>query len=476
MNDYAKHYDVSNIADSAASFFYLNKATSLKGIENYDEALLTINEFIEMCNRENMDSPNAHLLQGGILFAKEDYLNSIVSYSYSEEVFGDQEKKKNASSLKEYTYQKIKTEFINIPYHKRKTIFMMENVVNIPTNDLRILKHNDVPYKIYFPIGHPHMNEVYTCHPLKNDFYIPINGFQEELFYDRVNEFTYLLQCLGATRIEISSAKAVSTHQNDFLESQKSLESDTKLYGVNVERKNQSTSSNSNESSIKIDKVQTFSPSKAPFTPENLVWFKTELSWQRLANQRLGGNINQHQETISSIQNEFVSNHEIINIKAGVKVALAKVNVSGSKDYEINTNRNSKFEWKISVDFANVEDLHLSNVDPNISKVIHENMARYKEDVQLMLDDDQIIDDQERKVLNKKILKYGLSPEEANIVETELLIKHYSKEERHYIEQINELLEDGPISEAEQKIPERYANKYNISNDRRLTINSIYIK
>lgn len=476
LTDYSNRYNVSNINDSETSFYYLNKAISLKGVEDYDVALSTINEFIGLCDGENQNSPNAYIIQGGILFAKGDYLDSIACYSYSEEIFEDQENKRNAFSLKEYTYQKIKTEFVNIPYHKRKAIFITENIVNIPTNDLRVLKYNDVPNEIYFPIGHPYKNEVYACHPLKNNFYLPLNGFQEELFYDRVNEFTYLLQCLGATKIEISSAKEVSSNKIDSLEFQQNFELDTKFHGVNLERKKQSVSNNSNDSSIRIDKIQTFSPSKAPFIPESLVWFKTELSWQRLANQRLNGNINQHQETISSIQTEFISNHEINNIKAGVKVALAKVNFSNSNDYEININKNSKFEWRIFVDFANVEGLNLSDIDPSISKAIQNNMARYKEDVQLMLDDDQIIDDEERKILNKKILKYGLSPEEASIVESELLVKHYSKEELHYIDQVKEMVEEGPISDSKQKILERYAEKYNISNERRIAINSNYIK
>ena len=61
-----------------------------------------------------------------------------------------------------------------------------------------VLKINKLP-AIQFPSAHPQTDETYVCHPFNKKLYIPISNYEKELLHDRINEYCYVLQCLGAT-------------------------------------------------------------------------------------------------------------------------------------------------------------------------------------------------------------------------------------------------------------------------------------
>ena len=80
-----------------------------------------------------------------------------------------------------------------------------------------------------------------------------------------------------------------------------------------------------------------------------------------------------------------------------------------------------------------------------------------------MLEDDGIIDDIERKILNRNREKYGLTKEQAIQIEKKLM---FTNDELKYLAEYKTLLEEGEIGELEQKILEKYAKRFNISEDR----------
>ena len=53
-----------------------------------------------------------------------------------------------------------------------------------------------------------------------------------------------------------------------------------------------------------------------------------------------------------------------------------------------------------------------------------------------MIEDDGVIDDMERNILNRKIKKYGISKEDALTIENELLTSNYAENELNYIQEL----------------------------------------
>lgn len=443
--------------------------------EGIDDTIIQIDDLLELFqNNDNHEFiALLYAIKGDLLLKKGDTIRSINSYSKAEEHAG-QDLKKEFRTLKEETYAKLKNEFSEISYDKRKLIFLTNQITSTIKNELILLKKNDVPVGLKFPIGHPHENEVYTCHPLKNDFYIPLKNFEKELFLDKVNEFTYLIQCLGAIKIEITSSKTNLNQYNKKINTNLDVKLDTKFSNANLNTNNLSENNNFSDEMLKIEKTQTFSPTKEPYIPENLVWYKTDLSWQRLAEQRLNGNINHHNEIITSLQNQVVSNTEVENINVELKVLLPKINVNYTKEHEININSKTSLEWVISIDFKDSSS-NYSKKNMEIAPV-NENLEKYKEDVLFMLEDDKVIDTNERKILDRKILKYGLSPQEAAEIEKSLIGELFNENELLYIEELKEIIEDGEITETELKVLDRYAAKFNLSNDQKEKINELFIK
>ena len=326
-----------------------------------------------------------------------------------------------------------------------------------------------MPRNVNFPIGHPHVNEVYTCHPHKRNFYIPLKNYSEELFLDRINEFSYLIQCLGATKLEIVSCKSSLSDQKVISKREMDANIDIKVNKAAVNYKGEKIENNSIDLELRIAKNQTYKPVKAPYIPTNLVWYHSDLNWQRLVDQRLNGSIMSHSELISSSQSENISSHELKQVDAELKLLFAKIGGSYSSDDEISISSTKKHEWLVKVDFEdvrNVSEVHESLITGQtiaINQTINPLITKYREDVLFMLEDDGIIDEVERKMLNRKIKKYGLTKEQAEQIEKGLM---FNNNELKFIEEYMMLMAEGKIGEIEKRMLERYAKRYNINEER----------
>jgi hypothetical protein len=341
-----------------------------------------------------------------------------------------------------------------------------------------------MPSRINFPIGHPHINNVYTCHPHKQNFYLPLKNYSEELFLDRINEFSYLLQSLGATELNISSSKSSLTDQTTKSKKEIDANIDLKVNNVKNNIKSEIAENNSTDIELKIAKNQSFKPIKAPYIPSNLVWYQSDLNWQRLVDQRLNGSIMTHSEVISSSQSENISAHELKQIDSELKLLFTKIGVKYNSEDEITTSSTKKHEWVVKVNFEDIDNLNQPeesldkklldncNTENNQTNV---NFEKYKEDVLFMIEDDGIIDEGERKILDRKIKKYGITEEEAISLENEIICGNYSENELLYIEELKDIIEDEVITEIELKMLDRYAKKFKLDNETKEKINSIFI-
>ena len=90
--------------------------------------------------------------------------------------------------------------------------------------------------------------------------------------------------------------------------------------------------------------------------------------------------------------------------------------------------------------------------------------VKYKEEFLFMLEDGSI-GDAERRLLERKRQKFGVSEERAKLIE-ESCAPSLSEEEKEYIEIYKDMLEDGEISERRRKILNKEAESLGISQSR----------
>ncbi len=474
---YDEHSDEILAKDNdKAYFYYHNKSRALYETGKLDEALYIAED---MVNMDCIYSDSALRIKGFILRKKGEMLKALNCYAQSFEV-ADEERKSMFIESRDSLYTEVKDEFLDFPYEQRKLIFIADELVSTEGNEVIVLKKSDLPQKLNFPIGHPHLNKVYTCHPLRKDSYIPLEDFQKELFIDKVNEFTYLAQCLGATKVSIDASESTGVDSSRSSNRKLNVDADYKAvsgnFNMEFERKNKGVEG----AFLQIQKVQTFNPTQAPYTPEDCLWLDSSISWQRLVNQRLNGNIQSHQEIVSISSNTFVSEQEIKNVNAELKILLAKAKGSYNKEteYELNTKQN--YECKIFVEFADKNLLTNNNQQlignsKNINSADNELLEKYKEDILFMIEDDGVIDETERLILDRKIKKYGISIEDAKRVENELISDNYTEDELNYIEELKDIVEEGEVGEIELKMLDRYAKKFNVSAERQEVIHKIYL-
>ena len=348
---------------------------------------------------------------------------------------------------------------------------MADEVVHTSMDGMVVLKKNSLPQGIQFPMNHPKTNEVYVCHPINKNAYLPIKEFEKELFTDRLHELMLLLGSLGAKKIEISSQERNTNTENQKNNTQADASLDIKINSAkgDYEKNNNRDSSLEHELNVKFH--QTFNPKKAPFIPNNLVWYHSNLGWQRLANQRLNGNLLIHTEVISTKQVETLSTNEIKKLNAEITILWGKVkatvNYNNENDFKSVTEKNYTLE--VAVEFEDIDNLQqvVSNENTLVIEdktASNESYEQYAEEIRFMLEDDDEIDEKERRVLERLRKNLGLSEEEAKQIEEQFT--QLSQNEKEYLEEYQAIIADGEITEKERRLLNRLSSSLGISEER----------
>ena len=93
------------------------------------------------------------------------------------------------------------------------------------------------------------------------------------------------------------------------------------------------------------------------------------------------------------------------------------------------------------------------------------------EEVRFMLEDNGVIDERERMMLDRMINVLGISPERAQ--QLEMLVSSengLTKEEKEYLEKYKVFIENGEVSDRERQMLIRFANLLGISEERALEL------
>ena len=108
--------------------------------------------------------------------------------------------------------------FFEQPYNKRKIIAVSDSVTDLTPESFEVIDIHKTG-NFSFPIGHPVSGQLYVGHPFVKDKYLPIDIYDLELLEDRLREFCYVVQSLGAIEVaveNINGGSMQSVSDNDF--------------------------------------------------------------------------------------------------------------------------------------------------------------------------------------------------------------------------------------------------------------------
>lgn len=338
--------------------------------------------------------------------------------------------------------------------------------------DIKVFRDSNIPSCIKFYDGLPLTNELYMGHPFNPEVYVPFEQAEEFLFLDKVQEFCYILQCLGAEEITITSVKGKKVEEMNS--SQDSLNIEGKAWFVKgeFEKKDSSVKNFNSTSADQYEVRYMYDPMDLPFVPNDIVWYQNQPKWQRLAQSRIQGNTLEYSESLSTKDSRFTSSSEKNEIRGKLKVLKMKISGSKESDIEKQLKEETETEWRISVKFRSkkylVSDSNVSLPTTALKAVssLTDNEQKLLNEIKSCLEDDGIIDSNEEKYLEKFRERLGISSERAKELRNSLEKPVLSSDEEEYALAYIELLENGRLPQSSEKIVMRYRKLYNVSDER----------
>ena len=163
-----------------------------------------------------------------------------------------------------------------------------------------------------------------------------------------------------------------------------------------------------------------------------------------------------------------------------------KGGIKRESNYEISMNEDQ--EWEIFVEFKPIEELEASVYFSDIAETVQieemegspdsiftEEEKQYMDEVRYMLEDDGKIDEKENRILERFRQKFNLSEDRANELKNILLSAvDLNSQELEYLKEYETFIQDGEIKERERRLLNRVANLLGISEDRALEIENKY--
>lgn len=362
----------------------------------------------------------------------------------------------------------------SIDYSRRKYLFIGRDEMQIAGTYLRydnrrlinyIFTIDRLPSDIVFPLGRPQPG-LYMAHPVKTERYYPMKGVEETLFMEKVREFCWFVQCLGATRVSFHSNKGLSVSQG--MGSTMNVEAQVGIKSVNVGGGYGNTMKCDDAYTFnqQVELVQNFAPKKKAYCPDDLIWLDSDPAWQMLLKQRLEGGIMEYTYKISSSETCQMSTNEMESVKANFEFIMVKANGSYDASTDKTFSSNEETEWSIHVEFAPLEELGGQNSSNKTEALkLSDDEAEYIDAVKECMEDGEI-GVRERKLLDKIRVKNGISEERAKELEATLNTPQLTDDEKEYLEAFKDACEDGKVSDKQRRLLEKLRVMYGVSEER----------
>ncbi len=321
--------------------------------------------------------------------------------------------------------------------------------------------------------GLPQPNILYMANPVKKDTYLPYENAEEVLFQSKVREFEYLVGCLGATSIRFRSLKGKKVSSEREVDRSAGAEVDLIVGGggVNVnwgskENRNTSTSS-------ELGRNQKLNPTKYPFIPEDLGWYNLVEEWRDFARQRLQNGLTHYHYIFKSSESSSLSTQKKLDISASFKKMALSINAHYSQNIKESIAIQEETEWEVEVDFKPLEEF--ANQSGNAKKsgfveipvsnvTLNDNEQFYYDELQDVLADG-VITENDRKRLERRRQRLNISEERAKEIE-QMLSPSLTEDEQEYYDELFEVLDDGVIDDKERRSLDRLKRSLGISDSR----------
>lgn len=463
------------------AFIYYDKAIKSNDNKNLlQEALTEIEKTIDYCKDHEecwkLHKYKGHLLElmGKITDSRNAYMKSLAEAPEEQKY----ELQNRTTKLEEANADLWDNYILRVPYKERKYIMLVEDskIKNCAVSGITIFNSSNVPNCINFYDNMPLNNELYVGHPYNPSVYIPYNQAEDILFQDKIQEFCYILQQLGAEEITITSLKGRKINETNNKKEEVEVAANAGRFG-NASLNIDSSTSNlmDRTSHEQYDVKYVYDPIDMPKVPSETIWYQNQPKWQRIVQSRIDGNTLEWTECISSKLKFFTSSSEKEDIKAKLKVLMANIEGRSYKEEEKQLKEETETIWRVSVKFRSKKLLQEKSQSRNtISSTLTDTEKEFLNEVRFCIEDDGVIDNSEQIFLNKTREKFGLTEERAKELQESLLKPQFTENEKKYINALSELMIDGQIPESAQRIVERFRNLYEIDEQRANEIEKKY--
>lgn len=455
------------------AFIHYDRAIKSNDNENLlQEALTEIEKTIDHC-KNHKECWELHKYKGHILELMGKTTNSRNAYMKSLAEAPEEQKYELQNRITKL--EKANTDLWNnyvlkVPYKERKYIMLVEDskIKNCAVSGITIFKSSNVPDCINFYDNMPLNNELYVGHPYNPSVYIPYNQAEDILFQDKIQEFCYILQQLGAEEITITSLKGRKINETNNKKEELEVAANAGRFG-NASLNIDSSTSNfmDRTSHEQYDVKYVYDPINMPEMPSETIWYQNQPKWQRLVQSRIDGNTLEYTECISSKLTFFTSSSEKEDIKAKLKVLMANIEGRSYEEEEKQLKEETETIWRVSVKFRSKKLLQKDTLpQPNSATALTNNEDEFLNEVRFCLDNDGIIDSEEQVYLDKVSQKLGLTQTKAQELQNSLISPLLTDYEKKYIEVISKLTIDGKIPPSSQRLVEKYRELYEVSSQR----------
>lgn len=411
-----------------------------------------------------------------IEYAKE-LLNE--RFSYREFLIDDKSGVEKYKSLAE-TLDFVDRSAILFVKNEDELAGMVDEEGNIPL----VCTVKDYPYSIHLPIGHPKSNTLYFAHPVKPDVYLPFETAYDVLFIEKVKEFCYLCQCLGATEIKFKMTKGSNSSSQSNIMNKLGLEVGVKGVGVdgsfdeNIDKKSASTAKRAHEITY------SYEPMRYPYVPDDLVWLKNNEDWNNLVRQRMnGGNMLSYTEYISSYDSSNTSTSHNLQLKASFSNLICKVDASFERNVEQTFSNIEEKEISISVKFKSIDQLQVTSSEVGqdelpVAKDDIDKSNKHSEAVKVIIDKIKTAIKSNGKIssfqavlLEQLRRKLGLSKEFVDTLIAEYT-GSYTDNEKQYMKAVSTYIVNGAIDDESKTLLTKLAQVLEIDEKRALELQS----
>lgn len=455
-----------------ALIYYYKTEKTPKNIKGLQKALtqieITLEQYKENKECWKLNKYKGHILElmGKNAASRNAYMEALVEAPEEQKY-----KLQNMIRELEETHADYWDNYVlKVPYKERKYIMLVEDskIKKCAVSGITIFNSSNVPNCINFYDNMPLNNELYIGHPYNPSVYIPYNQAEDILFQDKIQEFCYILQQLGAEEITITSLKGRKVNEINNKKEELEVAANAGRFG-NASLNIDSSTSNLMDcaSHEQYDVKYVYDPINMPEMPSETIWYQNQPKWQRLVQSRIVGNTLEYTECISSKLTFFTSSSEKEDIKAKLKVLMANIEGRSYEEEEKQLREETETIWRVSVKFRSKKLLQKDTLpQPNSVTALTNNEDEFLNEVRFCLDDDGIIDSEEQVYLDKVSQKLGLPQTKAQELQNSLISPQITDNERKYIEAISERTIDGKIPSSSKRIVERYRKLYEVSSQR----------